>query len=353
MTETKRNLNLDLIRCFALLFVPCMHGIDNTGLYTIQLSSASDIFMMFLRILFTTCIPLYILLTGFLCNKKELSLRYYLGYVRVYLIYLLCSVPCVFLEVYYKHSLTGLREIVSSVLNFNACGYAWYIMMYTGLFIMIPFLNMMYHGCATKRQKQVLIASFFALSILPSLLNMYFQIYSVWWDRLYPICYYFTGAYLSEYMPQISLKKAGAFFFGFLAAFSVFFYFNYHGDGSALLYVYQTAWDIYILGILAFVFLFKLPLGQISPWVKRLIMRISDLTLAIYLLTWIPDGLTYPIMVRIAPQVGDRYVWLLITVPVALISAALMAVVIDWIFKPIYRFIMNRLNALILKVPEL
>ena len=353
MTDTKRNLNLDFIRLFALLCVPCMHGLDNTGLYTVHLGSITELFLMVLRIAITVSIPFYIMLTGYLCNRKKLSLRYYLGYVRIYLIYVLCSIPCLFLEYFHKHSLTGVRDMVGAVVNFSACGYAWYIMMYTGLFIMIPFLNMMYHGCASKRQKQVLIASFFALSILPSLIKMYFQLYSLRLDRLYPICYYFTGAYLSEYMPRTSAKKAGACFFGFLAAYSVFFYFNYHGEGSALLDVYQTAWEIYILGVLGFIFLFKLPLERIPLGFKKLIMKVSDLTLATYLLTWIPDGITYPIMVRIAPQISDRYVWLLVTVPVALISAFLMAVIIDWIFKPIYRFIMNRLNALIAKVPEL
>lgn len=349
MTERKRNLNIDLIRCVALLLVPCMHGLDNTGLYTIQLTTASDIFMMVLRILFTICIPLYILLTGYLCNRKALTVRYYFGYVRVYLVYLLCTIPCLFLEYYYKHSLTTIRELVSAVINFSACGYAWYILMYTGLFLMIPFLNMMYHGCTSKRQKQVLIMTFFALSILPSLLNLYVQIYSLWWFRLYPICYYFTGAYLSEYMPEIRPAKAGGLLLGFLGLYSLFFYFNYHGNGENLIDVYQTTWPVYILGVLSFIFLFNLRLDNIPRALSKAIMKISDLTLAIYLLTWIPDGLTYPIMVRIAPDVRDRYVWLLVTVPIALISATIMAFVVDWVFKPLHKWIIGLLTKLLPK----
>lgn len=349
MTEKKRNLNLDLIRCLALLCVPCMHGLDNTGLYTIQLTTASDILMMVLRILFTVSIPLYIMLTGFLCNRKELSARYYLGYVRVYLIYLLCCIPSLLLERFHKHSLSGAREIIGSVINFYCNGYAWYIQMYTGLFFMIPFLNMMYHGCSSKKQKQLLIATFFALSILPSFLNAYVQLYSIWWAKLYPICYYFTGAYLSEYMPSGKPAKAGSLLLGFLGLYSLYFYFNYQGNGSALVDVYQTTWEIYILGVLTFIFLYNLRLENIPRWLSAFLMKISDLTLIIYLLTWIPDGITYPIMVRIAPAVRDRYVWLLVTVPIALISAILMALVVDWIFLPIHRWLMARLTRLLPK----
>lgn len=349
MIEKKRDLNIDLIRCAALFLVPCMHGLDNTGLYTIQLSTASDILMMVLRILFTDCIPLYIMLTGYLCHRKTLSVRYYLGYVRIYLTYLLCTIPCLFLEYFYKHSLSSLSDIAGSVLNFYANGYAWYIMMYTGLFLMIPFLNMMYHGCATRRQKQVLIAVFFALSILPSFTNIYAQLYSSWWTKIYPICYYFTGAYLSEYMPKIRPAKVGALLLGFLGAYSLFFFFHYKGSGAELMDVYQTSWQVYILGVLTFVFLYNLRLDRLPKALVALITKVADLTLPIYLLTWIPDGLTYPIMVRIAPAVGDRYIWLLVTVPIALVSATLMALVIDWIFKPLHRWIMGLLTRLLLK----
>lgn len=347
MIEKKRNLNLDLIRCLALVLVPCMHAMDNTGLYTIQLTTAGDILMMVLRILFTDCIPLYILLTGFLCNRKELSARYYLGYVRVYLTYLLCCIPCLFLEYYHKHSLTGIRDMIGSVINFYCNGYTWYIQMYTGLFFMIPFLNMMYHGCSGKKQKQILIFTFFALSILPSLLNTYVQLYSLWWSKLYPICYYFTGAYLSEYMPKVEPAKAGGMLLGFLGLYSLFFYFNSHGDGSALMDVYQTNWAVYLLGILTFIFLYNLRLAHLPHWLSALITKISDLTLTIYLLTWIPDGITYPIMVRIAPAVQDRYIWLLATVPIALISATLMALVIDWVYRPLHRWLMAWLTRLL------
>lgn len=349
MLEKKRDLNLDLIRCLALLLVPCIHGIDNTGLFTIQLSTGSDILMLVIKIFITVSIPLYMMLTGYLCNQKTPSVRYYLGYVRIYLTYLLCVIPCLFLEYYYKHSLTSISDLAGAVLNFNANGYSWYIMMYTGLFLMIPFLNMMYHGCATKRQKQLLIAVFFALTILPSLTNVYAQLYSSWWYRIYPICYYFTGAYLKEYMPKVRAGRAGAVLLGFLGVYSLLFFVHYKGDGTALGDVYQTSWAIYILSVMTFVFVYNIRLDKLPGALKAFIMRISDLTLAIYLLTWIPDGLIYPIMVRIAPEVRDRYIWLLVTIPIVLLSSTLMAVVVDWIFKPLHRWIMGLLTRLLIK----
>lgn len=334
-TVKERNLNLDLIRCVALLMVPIMHALDHTGLYDQQLYGAANQFMIAVKTLFTTCIPLYVMLSGYLCNRKALSARYYLGLIRILGLYLLCGIACLAFEQLSGRASRSLPEMVSALVNFSCSDYAWYIMMYFGLFLLIPFLNMAYHGLKSRKQKLVLVATFFALSILPSLLNLYFQVYSLWWARLYPLCYYFTGAYLSEYMPKARPGKLAAALLAFLAAYSVFFYFHYDACGSALIAVYQDTFPVYILSVLLFVFLFRLPLGAAPGPLAALLRKVSDLTLPAYLLTWISDSLLYPRLMAAVPAGPARYPWLLLTVPVSLIAALFMAQVADWIFTPI------------------
>ena len=87
------------------------------------------------------------------------------------------------------------------------------------------------------------------------------HIYPLWWSRLYPVCYYFTGAYLSEYMPEIKTGKAALGLLAFLAAYSVYFYFHYDALGAALIGVYQDTWEVYILSVLLFTILYRLPLA--------------------------------------------------------------------------------------------
>lgn len=339
MTAVKtRNLNLDLIRCAALLMVPIMHSLDHTGLYGQLLYSWPDRLMIAVKTLFTCCIPLYVLLSGYLNNKKQLSMRYYLGLIRIVVTYLICGGACLIFEQLSGIAHRSPREMLSAMLNYSCCDYAWYIMMYLGLFLLIPFLNMAYHGCASKRQKQILVLSFIALSVLPSLFNTYFQLYSIWWARLYPICYYFTGAYLSEYMPELKPGRASLVLFGFLAAYSVFFYFHYDALGAALIGVYQDTWEVYILSVLLFVILFRVRLKSSSGHLAWCLKKISDLTLPAYLLTWIPDSLIYPLLMAAVPAGAPRYKWLFLTVPVSLISALLGAQLVDWIYRPVAAF---------------
>ena len=175
-TAKERNLNLDLIRCVALLMVPIMHSLDHTGLYDQQLYGAANQSMIAVKTLFTTCIPLYVMLSGFLNNRKALSARYYLGLIRILGVYLICGIACLAFEQCSGIAHRSPAEMVSALVNFSCCDYAWYIMMYFGLFLMIPFLNMAYYGLKTQKQKLVLVATFLALSVLPSLLNLYFQL---------------------------------------------------------------------------------------------------------------------------------------------------------------------------------
>ena len=344
MTEKKRNLNLDLIRCTALVAVLIMHYYDNSGFYTVIMDSPGDFVMAALRLLFTVCVPFFLMLSGYLCHRKTLSRRYYLGLLRILELYVLCAFACMAFEHFYLGRQYGLRGVASSILNFNACGYDWYVLLYFGLFLMIPFLNMMYQGCASRNQKLVLIGTFFALSILPSLLNSYFQLYSLWWSKLYPLCYYFTGAYLSEYMPAKRPRRYGL---ALLAALLLFYCFNqFHFHASALKYVgvHYDHYQVYVIALLGFLFLNSLDLSGCPALLERLVHTVAELSFSAYLLSWISDGILYRVFVPFFPQPEDRFLWILVLVPVSLLASLLMAQIVHWIYTPLDRPIRSWLS---------
>ena len=62
--EQKRNLNLDLIRAFAVLFTVGMHFMDNSGIYDMEIRGALPIATAMLRMLFSTCVPMFLMLSG-------------------------------------------------------------------------------------------------------------------------------------------------------------------------------------------------------------------------------------------------------------------------------------------------
>ena len=334
--KTERNINLDIIRSAAILFVLTVHFYDSSGFPDQTMSGLVDFFMLCGWLITHSCVPMFLILSGWLCIDKELSAKYYLGFLRIALIYLICSAACLVFRGLYLDEALGLRYIFGSIVNFYACGYAWYVCLYFGLFLLIPFLNLIYKGLDSKTKKQALLCTIFALSILPSLLNQYIQLYSIWWTRLYPLCYYFLGAYLREYRPKLSAGKCGLACLAFVCIFSLFDLFHYGHNAQAMIGVAYENYQVFLTSLLLFVFLLQLPCGKLPSPAKKAFSLVSEFSFTVYLISWIPDGLIYPALISRFPQASDRFIWML---PCALLSLALsllLARIIDLFYKPLH-----------------
>ena len=88
--------------------------------------------------------------------------------------------------------------------------------MYLGLFLLTPFLNLIFNNLKSQKDAKILLLVLFVMIGLcgivniynfestewwkcPSSDNDYFQIIPKWWGSIYPIFYYFLGAYLRKY----------------------------------------------------------------------------------------------------------------------------------------------------------
>lgn len=88
-TPEIRLTGLDLIRSCAILFVIAGHFSLNTGFQQAIFEGPSMFIQGTMKFFFGMGVPLFLLLTGYLNSKKELSSRYYRGGFRVAASYLL------------------------------------------------------------------------------------------------------------------------------------------------------------------------------------------------------------------------------------------------------------------------
>ena len=74
----KRITGLDIVRAVAILFVISVHFLLNTNFYQMpQKDGYGMIVLSFLRHLLLICVPLFIILTGYLNRNKEPNKEYY------------------------------------------------------------------------------------------------------------------------------------------------------------------------------------------------------------------------------------------------------------------------------------
>ena len=71
-------------------------------------------------------------------------------------------------------------------------------------------------------------------------------------------------------------------------------------------------------------------LDRLPRWVKWLIAKGSELSLAIYLVSWCYDQLFYPMLAERVPNMPDRMWYYIVIVPAVYLCSALTAQVVEW-----------------------
>ena len=334
MIEKKqRDTRLDLVRTAAIFFVICVHFYDSSGFPGETLGGAVDYVMLCGWLVTHSCVPMFLLLSGWLCSGRTLSRRFYFGLVRILGLYLLCSLACLLFRALWLGEELGLRILFGSLVNFYACGYAWYVMLYLGLFLMMPFLNLAYNGLGSRAEKRALLATAFAFSILPSLLNQFVQLWSIWWTRLYPLCYYFLGAYLREYHPRPKAGRVWPLLAAAVLLFAGFDLFFYRGRAQAIIGVAYENYQVFTVSALLFLALLSLPAPRAGA--ARLLARISVLSYGMYMLSWIPDNLLYPRLIARFPEATARYVWMLPCALGVFLASLALSQLAQFLFEPL------------------
>ena len=135
----KRIFGLDLVRSIAVIMVLSVHFFLNNGFYDLKINGFFAYLSIFLRWLFYIGVPLFIIITGYLKNNKKLNKEYYKGIRKVVISYFFISLICIIFKKYFLHDSTRLLRLFLGIFNFTTLEYSWYIEMYIGLFLLIPF----------------------------------------------------------------------------------------------------------------------------------------------------------------------------------------------------------------------
>ena len=125
---SRRNSALDITRIVALFSVISVHFFLNNGFYSEPMFGKRMLVMTVMRSAFMICVPLFIMLTGYLMSRKTLSRGYYHGIVKTLGIYLLASLACAV----YKIVNFGYKPtwMIWGLFDYTTANYAWYIEMY-------------------------------------------------------------------------------------------------------------------------------------------------------------------------------------------------------------------------------
>lgn len=336
----KRNFGLDLIRVIAVFFVISVHFFQNTDFYTLPIKGKLPFILIFFRWLFFISVPLFLLLTGYLQSNKKLEKKYYKGIIRILISYFFISIIALLFRFCYLGQRGSRLEAIINIFSFKTIPISWYIEMYIGLFLLIPFLNVLYKGIRSKKGKQWLILTLLIITSLSPVINFlkikgfYLEIVPNWWNTIYPLTYYFIGCYIKQYQITISKCKGVFLLLGMTLLETI----------ASYLYCFQNTFSWDFLGgvnsiatviIATTLFLLFYQIKTNKQILTKIITFLSEISLDIYLFSWISDVLIYQNFTTIRQE----YLY----APIYILSSFLLAS----LFATIKRLLFTLLNKII------
>ena len=329
MSEIKdRNYAVDLIRVVAFCFVVLVHFFYHTGYYNTVFNNVGMAVLTFFRNTAMSCVPLFIMLTGYLMSKKTLNKEYYRGIIRTLLIFALVETCCIIYDL--NVFVSTFKELFFAI---GSNHYSWYIDMYVGLFLIIPFLNLAYNGLQTKKQKQVLVLTFFVICLLFANISGIFKQSQGYWKVAYPLAYYFVGCYIREFPPK---QKAYRYILIGISSTIILVGLLYLMNrnrvikGSALTDYNSIFICITSISIFSAILQTQNALNK-RALAKTILPKISRLTLGAYLISYITDDIVYETLYAYVPNETTQFYYLPLTVAVSIIASLCLSYFINLI----------------------
>ena len=338
----KRSCGLDLVRFVAIFMVVMVHSFMHSNFNNNQLYGFQMFILLFIRCICHSGVLIFIILTGYLKNKKEPNLKHYGSIKDILITYFIISIISILYKLIFLNQDFSLFNTPASIFNYTAAPYAWYVEMYLGLFFIIPFINILYKNIKTKKQKLVLIITLFLFSsVFPTLTKLNIFGYSLnlfpdWWELLYPLLMYFIGCYFSEYKTKIEKKKLLVYLFITNLLNTLFLFFIAHGGSINSVLISESYTFSVIISVIIFLLLYDLECK--NKYINSIISFFSKVSFGTYLISFCFDSYIYSFDFFKT----SRYYFLLCTIiltPIIFILSSIASYIVSLVVKYINKII--------------
>ncbi len=337
---------LDIIRSLAAFSVVAVHFYLNCGYYQTPMSGTKMFIMTFVRWALLWAVPFFMMLTGYLKCNKTVSLEHYLSLLPILVAYVSITVIKVIVSNHFYGKIYFFKDTIKGIANYS---FAWYVSMYICMILLIPFLNILWKGLKSDREKIILILSLIFICSLPTVIPYLVPAYL---QTLYPVMYYYIGVFIREKKPEYNKLLLTLIVFIMALINSLASYIGAKGgffDWNVLSKVdsgYQ-AFPLVIGSVAAFLIFYDIDVK--NTVVRRLFELISGVSFEIYMFTGVFDAVIYSIAYRYIAKDANLFFWyFFIFVPLnfilSILASKLYRLLYDQVSKGVIKLMKKKEN---------
>ena len=310
----QRRAGLDLIRCTALLFVVIFHAFLNNGYYYQPQVGGFMLLAGSVRWLSTGCIGLFLLLTGYLKSAETGIRNCWRRLPEVLFGYFLAAAVSIPVRHFFLRDMQSFGTWMLRLFGFSGVYYGWYVEMYVGLVLLMPFVNRILSNMQDRDLLPFASVLLF-LTALPGIIKL--PVLPDYWRNLYPLTYYVLGAWIRRLQPRVHplLGIGGALAIAFLLGSATVL--STDGPlGEAVTWEFADLWIVLIAALL-FVSLYHM---QLSTSAQELLYFAAKGCYGGYLLSHLLDAWCYGVFPQWRMPAYYLLQFLVITVPIYIMS---------------------------------
>ncbi len=188
----KRQTGMDIARTIAVLLVPLIHFFGLTDFYGSKITSEYAL-PSAVRWLCLCAVPLFLIITGYFKCDKTICRAHYKAIIPVLTTHIFITCIRIWADSTYHGIAVDWQYIKDKLLFFD---YGWYVRLYIGMLLLMPFFNSAYKYLGEKWKKESFILTLIGMTALGPLT---WDIVPSSWLIIYVFAYYMIGAYLREY----------------------------------------------------------------------------------------------------------------------------------------------------------
>ena len=284
----KKNVDgINLIKILAVFLVMCIHQLGRIGFYTTIVGSSNTMTLLtILYPLLLSCVPLFLIATGYLLSERTITLSHYWK-ISTFLIEVAVTLLITQISLtLFNTEQAPLSFLAALTKNFSNPPY--YIGLYFSLYLISPFFNHLFHSLDTK-QKRLLCLICLITICAPSFINNLFSISLMEsrFSHMWIVLYYFIGLMIKDFKPH--LKSVHGFLIlavtGCLYATFVWFMrngYSYDYKGVIILGYYENIFTV-VASTTIFICLYSIKFQ--TNMIRFICRNLSKLSLTFYLIS--------------------------------------------------------------------